>query len=96
MDGKVYDGMGRATNSGEAMKPWVGQMTIDGLAPGTIDTYVGYMKSMFPRDHVHAAAQRQHADADTHHAPDVEEAGLVAYAYHAKKKQVKTLLEVRA
>ena len=86
------------TNSGEAMKPWVGQMTVDGLAPGTIDTYVGYVKSLFPRDHrardVHAAAQRQHADADTHHAPDVEEAGLVAYAYYAKKKQVKALLEV--
>ena len=85
------------TNSGEAMRPWVGQMTVDGLAPGTIDTYVGYVKSMFPRDHrardVHAAAQRQHADADTQHAPDVAEVGLCAYAHYAKKR-MKALLEV--
>lgn len=86
------------TNSVDAMQPWVGQMTVDGLAPGTIDTYAGYVKSMFPRDHrarnVHAATQRHHADADTQHAPNVAEIGLYEYARRAKGKVMKSLVEV--
>jgi len=75
---------GLAHNDPMAAAGILGQMSLNGLGPGTRATYMEYIRKKFPaaREASHAAGVCA-ADHEAHHAPDIEDAVLWQYVIHA-------------